>query len=252
TRKRQIEFLKFDGTELRDWVSKSEQYFDVDNTSENSKVKLASLHLEGKALQWHQGYMKNRITREWPTWGEYVRALFGRFGTVLYDDPMGDLKDLKQISSMQDYVDIFDELLTRVELSEEYIVSMHAMTGLMDYRTMKLTGSVGAKAVHILIDTGSTHNFLDLNTAKRLGCALQAMPSFAVAVANGNMVYSKYMCKGFSSRMQGVDFAANMLILPLGGCSVVLGIQWLITLGDIRWNFRQLNMEFMMQGKKVS
>lgn len=104
-------------------------------------------------------------------------------------------------------------------------VSVHAMTGLMDYRTIKITGSVRGKVVHILIDTGSIHKFLDLNTAKKLGCALWAMPPFAVAVADGNMVYSKYMCEGFSWRMQGVNFAANMLILPLGGCSVILGIQ---------------------------
>lgn len=35
---------------------------------------------------------------------------------------MGDLKDLKQTSCVQNYV-VFDELLARVELSEEYIVS---------------------------------------------------------------------------------------------------------------------------------
>lgn len=33
---------------------------------------------------------------------------------------------------------------------------------------------------------------------------------------------------------------------------MVLGIQWLITLGDIMWNFRKLKMEFSIKGHKVS
>lgn len=41
----------------------------------------------------------------------------------IVDDPLGDLKDHRQATSMQDYVDLFDELLTRVELNEEYVVS---------------------------------------------------------------------------------------------------------------------------------
>ena len=31
---------------------------------------------------------------------------------------------------------------------------------------------------------------------------------------------------------------------------MVLGIEWLITLGDITWNFDKLTMEFLVQGKR--
>lgn len=36
---------------------------------------------------------------------------------------MGDFKDLRQISTVQEYVDLFNELLTRVDLPEHYVVS---------------------------------------------------------------------------------------------------------------------------------
>lgn len=52
--------------------------------------------------------------------------------------------------------------------------------------------------------------------------------------------------------MQRVDFMADMLVIPLGVADVVLGIQWLVTLGDIKWNFRQLKMELQIQGRKIS
>lgn len=33
---------------------------------------------------------------------------------------------------------------------------------------------------------------------------------------------------------------------------MVLGIQWLVTLDDILWNFNQLKMQFSLKGNKIS
>ena len=67
--------------------------------------------------------MKARISRDPPSWEEYVRALGSRFGDCLYDDPMGDLKSLKQSRSVNEYQESFEELLNRVDLPEQYAVS---------------------------------------------------------------------------------------------------------------------------------
>ncbi|OIT04745.1 hypothetical protein A4A49_65195, partial [Nicotiana attenuata] len=50
----QLEFPKFDGVGLSDWLYQCEQYFEVAETPATSRVKMASCRLEGKALQWHQ------------------------------------------------------------------------------------------------------------------------------------------------------------------------------------------------------
>lgn len=102
------------------------------------------------------------------------------------------------------------------------------------------------------IDTSSTHNFLDLNTAKRLGCVLTAIAPFGVYLDDEKKVQSNYVCKKLNWKMQWVTFDFDMLVLPIGGCNIVLGIQWLITLGDIMWNFKKLKMEFSVLGHKVS
>ena len=51
-------------------------------------------------------------------------------------------------------------------------ISVHAMSRLSSrgYRTMRVTVYVRKKLLHIFIDFGSTHNFLDIEMAKRLGC----------------------------------------------------------------------------------
>lgn len=39
------------------------------------------------------------------------------------------------------------------------------------------------------------------------------------------------------------------MVLPIKGCDVVLGIQWLLTLGSTVWNFAELIMQFKHLGK---
>ena len=50
----------------------------------------------------------------------------------------------------------------------------------------------------------------------------------------------------------GETFVTDVMLLPLGGCDMVLGIQWLSTLGDIKCNFKELKMQFKYNGKKLS
>ncbi|GJU51961.1 transposon ty3-G gag-pol polyprotein [Tanacetum coccineum] len=59
-------------------------------------------------------------------------------------------------------------------------------------------------------------------------------------------------CKGFSWKLRGETFTTDVMFLPLGGCDMVLGIQWLSTLGDIKCNFKELKMEFVYNHKKIT
>jgi len=48
-----VEFPKFWGEDVQGWIYKCEQFFEVDNMEEGMKVRVASIHLSDKALQWH-------------------------------------------------------------------------------------------------------------------------------------------------------------------------------------------------------
>ncbi|GJW15115.1 retrovirus-related pol polyprotein from transposon TNT 1-94 [Tanacetum coccineum] len=48
----------------------------------------------------------------------------------------------------------------------------------------------------------------------------------------------------------GETFEADFMILPLGGCEMVLGVHFLSTLEDIKCNFYELRIEFKLNGKK--
>jgi hypothetical protein len=51
--------------------------------------------------------------------------------------------------------------------------------------------------------------------------------------------------------VQDLELRADLYLLPLGDCKVVLGIEWLRTLGDVLWNFSKLTRKFTLNGKRV-
>ncbi|KAG8382565.1 hypothetical protein BUALT_Bualt05G0090600 [Buddleja alternifolia] len=97
-----------------------EKLFDVDETLTVAKVRLVVVHIEGKALQWHQTYMKLKaiLTRALPYLEAYVKALCDLFGSLLFEDPMSEMMNVRQVASVKDYLNQFDELLNNVDLNE--------------------------------------------------------------------------------------------------------------------------------------
>jgi len=106
------------------------------------------------------------------------------------------------------------------------------------------------KPMHILIDSGSTHNFLDVQVVKNYGCTIEQMQPLNVVVVDGSKISIYSMVKNFKWTIQHTTFTAYMLLLPLGCCDLVLGIEWLIQLSNIIWNFDKLTMDFKVHGRR--
>ncbi|KAH0761131.1 hypothetical protein KY290_017204 [Solanum tuberosum] len=163
-----------------------EQFFSFDEVQSEQKVTIAALYFDDLALQWHQAYMRSRLGAE-------------------FDDPMSELVSLRQTGSVISYQVVLDRAMTRLtldpnhaiivflnglkpelgdagvaleeegellqlpEVVESCEISIHAMTGIKGYRTLRLTGHCHKKALNILIDTGSTHNFMGSGLVARMG-----------------------------------------------------------------------------------
>ncbi|GKB97942.1 putative mitochondrial protein [Tanacetum coccineum] len=258
-----VEFPKFDGEDVQRWLYRVNKFFEMDKVDdEGQKFILVSMDVFDKALNWHKQFMKK--FGEIVTWEVYQTQVRKSFELV-FEDPVVELKNLKQTTNMQVYQDSFEALLNKVELSESYVislfiggykeeityvvrmfkpttlidvfylsklheanmsvsksrnasllttprtnviisnanrivnegesmpqVSLNAMTGIPSYQTMRIKGYVGIQLLHILIDSGSTHNFLDLSTAKKLGCKTSKMCPLQVSVANGQQPWCSY------------------------------------------------------------
>lgn len=130
-------------------------------------------------------------------------------------------------------------------------MSIHAVTGEKACETLKVTGYVGKTPILILVDSGSSHNFLDEKLAKELKCSTSSVKPFSVVVANRDKIGGMQKCPNFKWKMQGNSFSSDVLLLPLSEFDLILGVQWLETIKGVTWDYEERNLQFEINGKKV-
>ncbi|XP_010507136.1 PREDICTED: uncharacterized protein LOC104783713 [Camelina sativa] len=130
-------------------------------------------------------------------------------------------------------------------------VSVSAVEGTNDFWTMRVRGYYGKQSVVMLLDSGSTHNFMDLGTLARLKIPSTQPCLTKVFVSDGQKVGVSGKMEKFNWSFRDTSFEADMMVIPLRGCDIVLGVQWLKPLGTITWNFDTLEMSFKWGLKNV-
>nr|GEV47163.1 retrotransposable element Tf2 [Tanacetum cinerariifolium] len=65
----------------------------------------------------------------------------------------------------------------------------------------------------------------------------------SITVAGGRQLVSVSECTGFTWQLKGETFVTDVMLLPLGGCEMVLG--------NINCNFKELRMEFVHNHKTL-
>ncbi|XP_028807352.1 uncharacterized protein LOC114762069 [Neltuma alba] len=426
TKQSRVEFPKFDGSDFRGWAYRARQFFEVDGTPADQRIRLLSIHLEGHALQWHQTFMRHRSSAD-ISWAEHFRQMEVKFADVRDEHPLITLKKLQQLStSVSEYEQQFDELLSEVDIPEPVAINLfigglrpdiqkfvlnfapstltsamstarlqestiHALhenapvsyhrsvpptgssafgvqpgsalgpkispsvdaTGFskpkpiyqssiqpsvsaaastfpntksaisskptrqlskreMDDRrrkglcywcpekfapghrckeshlftlvideddehfedaigvaqidaegainaiegddkapTLKLMGQIKNQKVIILVDTGSTHNVLHTSVAKRLQLKPVERNAIRLTVADSRQVTVSKCCPNLSWDMGNSTFVADFLVMKIGGYDMILGTQWLRTIGRFTMDIDLRLFEFTSGGKKI-
>nr|GEU83783.1 hypothetical protein [Tanacetum cinerariifolium] len=295
-----IEFPKFSGDDVKDWVYRCKQFFKVDRVPDGRKIQLASMHMFDADIVWYQQYVKKYLDNtSWehfeafeallnkvdlpeliavsmfmgglkPEVGTPIRMfqattlsetyglarmqkatntiLKPRYTTLLLPTPKqstttyvskavttpvksnsvgqssryvtknryapghkcsGQLHSIEVIceDDFDNYIDGDDETYQdcvgdMVGVTNSPQITLNSLSGLKSYQTMRVRGRVGKQVVHILIDCDSTHNFLDIHTAKKLGCTLAKTTPMQVSMANGQRMMSTSVCHDLKWSLQ--------------------------------------------------
>ncbi|GKA80211.1 retrotransposable element Tf2 [Tanacetum coccineum] len=261
-----IEFPRFRGEDVRGWLLKCEQFFKVDGVEENQKINLISVHLHDIALMWHRKLVS--LIGDNVPWGAYRQEILQRF-ILAYDDPLVEIKKVKHVKSVQEYIDEYDKLLCRVELSEEQSISLF-FAGLQNENPKPVslpnpnsnwrnrtanpnTAPIRKQLTQKELEEKRAKNLLWEPTNKDVDCELSDV--FNVVQEENSVPHislNAFTGRNTFQTMRGEEFMAYMMILPLGGCEMVLGIQWLSTLGNIICNFRDLRMSFQYNRRMIN
>lgn len=127
-------------------------------------------------------------------------------------------------------------------------ISFHAIAGASHPQTIRVAGRLKNKDLTVLIDGGSTHNFIDQTIVSRYGLPITHNKKFQVMVANKEQIECGGVCRALTIDVQGTPITADFYILPVAACPIVLGVQWLATLGPIETDYSQLTMSFTQDG----
>jgi hypothetical protein len=156
------------------------------------------------------------------------------------------------------YIDCEEEEDQELEPSQDLeleettpTISCHALADINTPQTLKIEGYIKNKKVTMLIDSGSTHNFINCKLAKLLNCFVFPAPEFQVMIANGGTINCSGKCHSIKLNMGEYLLDSPMIAIQMGGVDVVLGVQWLQSLGIMALNFQELFMRFSSKGKEI-
>ena len=120
-----------------------------------------------------------------------------------------------------------EDILQEQSLDEEQInptITFNALVGITTPQTIKIKGKIKKKKVIVLIDLGSTHNFIHCRVEKEWNCFLYLAPECQVMIANGGTINYFGKCHNIKLSMGEYVLTCPMLSIPMGDVDVVLRV----------------------------
>lgn len=106
-------------------------------------------------------------------------------------------------------------------------ISFHALMGKLVPSTLKLAGLINGKEIVVLVDEGSTNNFIQSRLATHLNLTVRPSSHMRVTVGNGDALSCGGECSEVKLKIGDAIFTVDLLLLPIYGADLVLGVQWM-------------------------
>lgn len=137
-------------------------------------------------------------------------------------------------------------------LCEHFQLSRTALVGSLTPKTLRVQGMVRELVVTILIDSGSSHNIMQPRIAEFLQFPITAIAPFSVIVGNDQSITCAGSCSDVPVKLGNEVFSIPFYILPIHGADLVLGVQWLQTLGAFLSDYTIPAITFSHNGKQIT
>ena len=136
--------------------------------------------------------------------------------------------------------------------TNDHHLSLNAMKGTDSIGILRFTGQIGQIRVQVLVDGGSSNNFLQPRIAEFLKLPVEPGPCFKVLVGNGQSMTAEGVVPNLSIILQGHELIVPVFLLPVAGADIILGSSWLATLGPHVADYAASTLKFFYKGKFVT
>eukprot|EP00256_Glycine_max_P042597 XP_006593215.1 uncharacterized protein LOC102668698 [Glycine max] len=122
-------------------------------------------------------------------------------------------------------------------------LSLYSMPGLTSKKSIRLWGNIATNRVIILVDCGASHNFISDAIVKQQQIPITPTKPYSVEVGDGRKIRCEGVSKNVKLQIQLMEIQQDLFVFEMTGVDVVLGMEWLASLGEIRANFRELTLK---------
>ncbi|KAK8951685.1 hypothetical protein KSP39_PZI004151 [Platanthera zijinensis] len=124
-----LEFPTYDGKcDPLSWLTKCEQFFANQHVPAADQIHIAAFHMLDSAVLWASRLLTDRPNL---LWDDFKRCCNLRFGPPIRSNPLGELTTLRQLGSVDEYLEQFQLLLAHVPLPPDMQVNIFT-AGLRD------------------------------------------------------------------------------------------------------------------------
>ncbi|KAF3789788.1 hypothetical protein EJ110_NYTH17677 [Nymphaea thermarum] len=126
--------------------------------------------------------------------------------------------------------------------------SLHSMQDPNKPDLLRTFGRINGKKVLILLDNGATKNFLTEEAAEKCNVPYESSSPHTIIVGGGGRLKCTNMGKDVEMVVSKRPFTIDVLVIPLDGVDLILGMPWFFTLGIITWDPKNFSMTFIPDG----
>lgn len=128
-------------------------------------------------------------------------------------------------------------------------ISLQAAKGNSSTNTFTLRINIGGKRALALVDTGSTHTFMDLKFSTKIHChTISTLEK--VLVAGGGELHTGSHTTDMEYTVQGHKFRNAFKIIPLKGYDIILGGDWMLTHSPVTFDYEKRHVKIKREGKE--
>ena len=130
-----------------------------------------------------------------------------------------------------------------------FSLPLSSMVGLSAPHSLKIRGKIQGPDVVVLVDLGA-HNFIS-TTLVELGLPKLSTKEFRVVLGIGDEIKATGVCRQVKLHLAALEIMVDFFLIPLGSSVVILGYQWLASLGESHMNWGAMTIRFKVGETRI-